>query len=184
MNQPIDTMNLKREIAAWDGRSGSDIRNMYDRYSHTSSFVSDLLRFTKEDSLQKGATWLLKQHFEKMECLEPSEVKAFCLLIPHLKGWETKLHVLQCIPYMSIPKTQKKKVETFLRKCLVDDAKFVRAWAYNGFYELAVQYPQYQGETKGLFEVAMRNEAASVKARIRNIMKKDFYSGFISAQDS
>ena len=62
----------------------------------------------------------------------------------------------------------------FLRNCLVDNNKFVRAWAYNGFYELAVQYPEYEKETKQFFEMAMRDEAPSVKSRIRNIMKKGF----------
>jgi len=65
-------------------------------------------------------------------------------------------------------------VEAFLKKCLVDDNKFIRAWAYNGFYELSVQYPEHKDETKQFFEMAMRDEAPSVKSRIRNIMKKGF----------
>jgi len=63
-------------------------------------------------------------------------------------------------------------VEIFLRVCLLDNNKFVRAWAYKGFYELAVQYPK---ETRQFFEMAMRDEAPSVKSRIRNIMKKGFF---------
>jgi hypothetical protein len=60
----------------------------------------------------------------------------------------------------------------FLRTCLADENKFVRAWAYNGFYLLSQQYPEYQQETEQFFAMAMRDEAASVKARIRNILKK------------
>ena len=83
-------------------------------------------------------------------------------------------HILQCLPYLAIPKKDKDKVQRFLRKCLVEDNKFLRAWAYNGFYELAVQYPEHVEETKQFFEMAMRDEAPSVKARIRNMMKKGF----------
>ncbi len=61
-----------------------------------------------------------------------------------------------------------------MRKCLEDDNKFVRAWAYNGFYELAKQYPEYRTEAGQLFEMALRDEAASVKARVRNVMKQGF----------
>ncbi len=75
---------------------------------------------------------------------------------------------------MPIAKGEKKKIEVFLRQCLTDGNKFVRAWAYNGFYEISVQYPEYKKETKLFFEMAMRDEAPSVKARIRNIMKKGF----------
>jgi len=95
-------------------------------------------------------------------------------LLPQFGHWETKLHILQCIPFLQIAKTEKKEVEAFLRKCLVDNNKFVRAWAYNGFYEISVQYPEYRNETKQFFDMAMRDEAPSVKARIRNIMKMGF----------
>ena len=95
-------------------------------------------------------------------------------MLQSLEHWESRLHVLQSIPYMPIPGTHKKKVETFLRECLVDDVKFVKAWAYSGFYELAVQYPEYQDEAEQFFEMAMRDQPASVRSRIRNIMKKGF----------
>jgi hypothetical protein len=75
---------------------------------------------------------------------------------------------------MPISKNEIKTVEAFLRVSLTDSNKFIRAWAYNGFYEMAIQYPEYKNETKQFFEMAMRDEAASVKARIRNIIKKDF----------
>ncbi len=165
---------MAHEIAEWDGKSVHDLQYMYDRYFSTSSFVPKIIDLSKQESLQKGATWLLKRHLENTGCLGASEVKAVCQLLPKLEHWEAKLNILQCIPYMPILKTQKEKVEIFLRTCVVDDAKFVRAWGYNGFYELAVQYPEYQGEANRFFEVAMNTEAASVKARIRNIRKKGF----------
>ena len=167
-------MNLKQAIEAWDGKSADDIRNIYDCYGHTSSFVSEIIRLTKQEPLQKGTTWLLKRYLEKTGCLETSEVEDVCQLFSKLEHWEARLNILQCIPYMPIPKTQKMKVKTFLKECLVDDAKFVRAWAYNGYYELAVQYSEYQKETQKLLEIGMREEAASVKARIRNIRRKGF----------
>jgi len=86
--------------------------------------------------------------------------------------WEAKLHILQSLPYLPIAERNRKAVEAFLRLTLTDANKFVRAWSYNGFYELARQHPKYQAETEQFFQMAMRDEAASVKARIRNIMKK------------
>ncbi len=167
-------MRLKQEIEAWDGKSADDIQDIYNRYSQGSTFVSEIIRLAKEQPLQRGATWLLKRHLENTECLELRAIKNVYQLLPTLEHWETKLHVLQCIQYMPIPRTHKTKVETFLRECLVDNTKFVRAWAYNGFYKLAVQYPEYQEETKHLFVMAMKNEAASIKARIRKVMERGF----------
>ncbi len=84
------------------------------------------------------------------------------------------MHALQCLPFLTIDQSEKKLVETFLRITLSGQNKFVRAWSYNGFYELARQYPEYQAETKILFEMAMNDEAASVKARVRNLIRKGF----------
>ena len=61
---------------------------------------------------------------------------------------------------------------------MVENNKLVRAWAYNGFYEISRQYPEYKEETKKLFAMAMKDEAPSVKARIRNIMR----TGFVNDQ--
>jgi len=72
-----------------------------------------------------------------------------------------------------IQKQDKKSVENFLRKTLYNSNKFVRAWTYNGFYLLAKQHPEYHDETEALLESAIKNEAPSVKARIRNILKKE-----------
>lgn len=62
--------------------------------------------------------------------------------------------------------------KSYLNVCLEHDNKFVRAWAYIGKFELSVQYKEYKLETMVLLEAALQNEAASVRARIRNIMKK------------
>ncbi len=167
-------MRIKSEIKKWDGKSVSEIGDIYSCHCHESSFVSEIITLIGMDKLQKGATWLLKRYLEDENELSKSEIISIYKNLGVIEQWESKLHILQSLPFMPIGKSQKNKVEAFLRKCLVDNNKFVRAWAYNGFYELAVQYPEYEKETKQFFEMAMRDEAPSVKSRIRNIMKKGF----------
>ncbi len=167
-------MNLQKEISKWDGKSVIDIAAIYDCYNHEESFSSEVIKLIKHEPSQKGATWLLKRYFENNKKIKNNQVKKIYSALPRLKQWESKLHILQCIPSMPISKPEKKMVEAFLRKCLVDDNKFIRAWSYNGFYELSMQYPEHKKETKKFFEMAMRDEAPSVKSRIRNIMKKGF----------
>lgn len=167
-------MSFKQEIASWDGKSASDIGAIYNRHGDDDTFVLKLIEFSLQTDLQKGATWLLKRYLESDRKLTVSETAALFKRLPELEQWEAKLHVLQCIPYMPIQASEKKNVEAFLRRCLVENNKFVRAWAYNGFYEISRQYPEYKKETKKLFEMAMKGEAPSVKARIRNIMRTGF----------
>ncbi len=167
-------MDIKLEIAQWDGKSANDIGDIYSCYCCDSSFIPTIIDLVANVSLQKGATWLLKRHLENKNRLADAEVAEIYDQLKIMEQWESRLHILQCLPFIPIIKPKKKKVESFLRTCLLDNNKFVRAWAYNGFYELAVQYPEYKKEAHQFFEMAMRDEAPSVKSRIRNILKKDF----------
>ena len=165
-------MGLQQEIADWDGKSADDIHLIYSRYFHAPAFISEVLSLIKQVPYQKGATWLLKKHLEDEGHLTLQQMGSIYRTLPKFEHWESKLHILQSMPFMPIRKSKVKVVESFLRNCLADQNKFVRAWTYNGFYLLAKQYPEYQAEVDQLLDQAMQNEAASVKARIRNILKQ------------
>lgn len=167
-------MSIKLEIGQWDGKSASDIGDIYDRHCHNPLFASEIITLVSDVSLQKGATWLIKRYLESENIIGKPEVSSIFQKLDTIEQWESKLHILQILSYTPIGKSQKKRVEVFLRNCLAENNKFVRAWAYNGFYELAMQYPEHEKETRQFFEMAMRDEAPSVKSRIKNIMKKGF----------
>lgn len=116
----------------------------------------------------------MKKHLESNHSLSRAEIAIIYRLAPNLHALEAKLHILQSMAYMPVGEQEKQGVEVFLRNCLISDNKFVRAWAYNGFYELALQYPEYKAEVKNFLSMAMKDEAASVKARVRNILKRGF----------
>ena len=165
-------MTLKRDLEEWDGKSSGDIRRIYAQYVDQASFSSNLIKLMKNVNTQKGATWLLKHYIENDNTLKQSQSNAVLNIADKLEAWESKLHLLQSLPYISISKFRKETVEHFIRACLTEKNKFVRAWAYNSFYLLAKQYPEYEHEMELFLEMAMRDEAPSVKARIRNILKK------------
>ncbi len=168
------SMGIEQEITRWDGRSAADIGAVFDRFKDDSSFVATLVDLSNEKELQKGSTWLLKHYLESVGSISAEHVEKLVKLLPQLENWEARLHVLQCIPYLRITNDDRKAMELFLRRCLTDDKKFVRAWSYNGFYELSRQFPEYRSEAERLLETAMKDEAPSVRARIRNIMKDGF----------
>lgn len=170
----IDIMSLEQEIAAWDGKSSDYIREIYESNHRQPDFVDNIIKLTIDATYQKGSTWLLKVWLESGNKLEKRQIRKIYDLLNKLEHWEAKLHVLQRISFMPIEQKMGNKVNAFLRKTRTDQNKFIRAWSYNGYYELAKQHPEYLNETKQLFEMAERDEAASVKARIRNIMKKGF----------
>lgn len=167
-------MPMEQEIAAWDGKSAAYIQAIYDAHQADDDFSDTLVALSLTKTCEKGATWLLKAWLEAGNRLAQPQVAKLYGPLDQLEHWEAKLHVLQSIPFMAITDAESRYVYHFLRFTLTDQNKFVRAWSYNGLYELSRQHPQYAEETKQFFEMAMIDEAPSVKARIRNIMKKGF----------
>ncbi|MDA7948078.1 MAG: hypothetical protein MPJ78_11460 [Hyphomicrobiaceae bacterium] len=167
-------MSIRHYLASWNGKSADDIGDVYERHCADPSFVSDLLELAGDEALQKGATWLLKRHLENNEKLDPEEIEQVYALLPGLTRWESRLHILQCMPHMPVPEARRVAIEAFLRASMTDEVKFVRAWAYGGYWGLARQFPEYRAEAERLCEIAMHHEAPSVKARLRQVMKAGF----------
>jgi len=165
-------VNLFEALKTWDGKSADDITAIYFDYCEAPDFTNTIINLIEDVETQNGATWLLKKHLESVETLTTQQVKQIYNCLTKLDHWEAKLHILQSMPYLPIAAKQKNLVESFLRICLKDKNKFVRAWVYNGFFELARQFPEYQKEVDTMLSEALEKEASSVKARIRNILKQ------------
>ncbi|NIB42821.1 hypothetical protein HBA55_24655 [Pseudomaricurvus alkylphenolicus] len=163
---------LRTDIAGWDGKSSADIEKLYLKHNPSAELVDGLLSLMAIPETSKGSSWLLKHHLENGGSLEVQQRAELIKQLLPMDDWQSQLHLLQCLPYVTFPARQKKKVERFLRGCLGSENKFVRTWSYNGFYLLADQFPEYREEAQQFLQMALRDEAASVKARIRNIIKQ------------
>ena len=166
-------MTLEPELSNWDGSSAADIEEIYERYAASTDFVANIVRLIAQKGSQIGATWLLKRHLEAGHRIPQAVANSIFKLLPQQVSWEAKLHLLQCFPYWLMPPESVQTIDSFLHTCLKETNKFVRAWAYHGCYELARQYPEFQPKTRLLLATALQEESASVKARIRNILKQD-----------
>jgi len=167
-------MDLKKAVMCWDGKSKEQILQVFQTFKNVSDFNQTLVNLLENESAQSGATWLLKANLEGGAKLSEKQITQLYMSLHLLTSWQSSLHVLQSLPYLLIDENHIKPVEAFIRFKLMDNNKFVRAWAYNGLYVLAKEHPQYQTEAKSFFEQAMLDEPASVKARIRNILKMGF----------
>ncbi len=167
-------MPLAQEIAAWDGKAVDVIAAVYKEHETSPDFVEDLLKLMANPAHQVGVTWLLKHYLENDRTFTTREANAFYRSVAELESWASRLHVLQSIPNLTIAASSKKRVERFVRKCLVDEVKFVRAWAYYALYVLACQYPEYRTEALQILKMGQRDEPASVQVRIRKALEQGF----------
>ena len=165
------TNALSEEIASWDDKSAAALQSTYERHRAQEDFVATILAHVADVKSQRAATWLLKKHVEAGKSLSAADCRTVFGVLSGQDHWESKLHVLQCLPYLDIGKDDCVGLENFLRACIQSEKKFVRAWAYNGFNELAMRFPRYREEVDGMLARAGESEAASVRARIRNIVK-------------
>ncbi len=170
-------MSLKNGILKWDGKSKDEIENIYERFSVDSDFLPMLFELSRNEDSETGATWLLKKYIEMGNTLSVRLTEEFYSFLHKAIKWEAKLHLLQCIPRITIPGSRKREADEFIRNCLASKNRFVRAWAYGGFCKLADEHPEYRDEARQLVNFAMTEESASVKARIQNAVAGGFLKG-------
>lgn len=165
------TSALSEEIGSWDGKSTAALHATYERHRAEGNFVAMILAHIADVKSQRAATWLLKKHLEAGNSLSAAECRTVFGVLFDQDHWESKLHVLQCLPYLDIREDDCGGLESFLDACIRSEKKFVRAWAYNGFNELSIRFPRYQEQVDGMLARGGESEAASVRARICNILK-------------
>lgn len=165
------TTALIEKMAAWDGKSVAVLQSAYERHHAEENFVTTILEHLAKVEAQRAATWLLKKHLEAGNTLTAAESRAIVGGLSLQEHWESKLHMLQCIRWLNIAEEDCAALERFLDAGVRSDSKFVRAWAYNGFNELSLRFPRYRKMTDRMLAQASESEAASVRARIRNILK-------------
>ncbi|MHA2815162.1 hypothetical protein [Vibrio campbellii] len=165
---------ISKDVLGWDGKSAEDIEQIYIEHHTEDVFRSKVIDLCLDELLNVGGTWLLKHHLECGGTLSTEEQQAILIRLPSYEHWESKLHILQVLEHFCITKQTRRVLEPFLRHGLSDINKFIKAWSFNGLYELAVQYPELQNEVSELLHLALAHEPASVKARVRRLLKKGF----------
>ncbi len=150
-----------------------ELEGYYDLNHEKKDFPDNLLNQLPDDEFENANTWLLKRYLEKGNRL-PANIEIRILdLLPHLSGWEAKLHLLQILPFITVPKSRSSTIRVILLALIRENNKFIRAWAYNGLYHLQTCHPEYKTEMITLLNKAYSSEAPSIKARIRNILRED-----------
>ncbi|QUS56136.1 hypothetical protein [Pseudovibrio brasiliensis] len=162
-------MGLKHEIEEWDCKSKQAITTIYQKHCETTDFLSVLIKLLSNEDTERGASWLLKHHFDcKGTALSDALEAGIWSSLSSLTHWEAKLHVLQIIPHLSIPSIQENAMEGFLMMGINDRKTLVRAWSYFGLALLAKRFPTKHHKIEALLKERAETETGgSVRVRIR-----------------
>lgn len=119
--------------------------------------------------VQIGATWVLKTLVTRKASFNSLQVTKLSELLCSCESWESRLQLLQMLPDLAIPRDCSQQLFQSLLSFVADKNKFIRAWGYTVLHTLASQHRDYVGEIIPFLEKGARDEAASVRARLRQL---------------
>ena len=167
--------DLDAATAAFDGKHKEPLEAFAARQAPTAAVIRALTAAAggSDQKHQSAATWLLKRFQEQGYVCSEEETAGLLGLFGSVGPWEAKLHLLQMLPGLVIREDRAPALWTLVKGegFLQGPNKFVRAWSYNALAVLATQHPAYRKDAAALLAAAQEDEAASVRARIRNTLK-------------
>lgn len=165
--------DLQHQLQQWDGKHTDLLIQIYQNHVYSPDFFSDLIDLCfSEPTLQTPATWIIKHHYDQKQSLSENLMNELVKRGKQFSDWEARLHLLQILPKVPMDRGVVPYVEEWVRKGLKDENKFVRAWSYQGLYEVSRHIPEMKEELRLLCEDALQLESASVKARVRKVIKQ------------
>ena len=168
------SLSVESLLESWDGRSVDPFQLAADIVPQDPAALGDLLKLARGGTAvaEVGATWVLKHHLERGVACDGRRTASLIRLIGSCRRDESRLHLLQCLPFVRLTSAQATRLHGTLLDHIDAGNAFVRAWVYNGLGLLVLHDVRYRREVLGLFERANASETAAVRARIRNISKE------------
>jgi hypothetical protein len=166
-------VSVESLLESWDGRGVEPFRHAAQVVPQEPAALMGLLRLARSpsDRVEVGATWVLKHHLEAGVVCDGRTGGSLIALISRARREESRLHLLQCLPFLQLSAAQATKLHPTLLEEIASPNAFVRAWAYNGLGLLVRHDDRFLPEVRDLFQAAMASDTAAVKARIRNVCK-------------
>lgn len=166
--------DIQSYLENWNGKDIPYLKEAYPRIINQNDFLKQLAAwYPNKPTIQQAATWLIKHHLEQKIALDRRETQLILSLFPLTvddQNWQAQLHLLQILPLLEITSADLETLLPFIDRWCHSPNKFVRAWAYNGLAVAANHIPELLPEVKERFLLALEEEAASVKARVRNAL--------------
>lgn len=165
---------IKDYLLDWNGKDISYLQAILPTLEKHSDLVLLLTDWSQEQpSLLPAITWIIKQHLDQQQQFSSNQGGPLLSLFPLADvsaKWEPRLHLLQCLPQLDLEISTIENLLPYFDRWSHSTNKFVRAWAYNALGLAAQQIPELIPEVKERFLLALEEESAAVKARVRKAL--------------
>ncbi len=165
---------LQLALSDWDGKDTAIIKAIGEQLADQPVLTNELIALLANDEAQMGASWLIRRRLERHGDLDDEQSDALLHQLKQLSGWQSRLHLLQCLAHVHIAESNIGRLQWFLAECMQHGNRFLRAWSYHGYYCLASQHPRFRDEVLQMLQMGLDDESASVTARIRHCLRTGF----------
>jgi hypothetical protein len=171
VNTVVSISQLEAQLQDFDGKHTDSLFRVAETLSLDGSTIDQLISLAERSdaSIQIAATWLLKHFQSRKVSFNPVQVMRLVQQLGSSGPWESRLHLVQMLPKFAIPEACTEQLFQSLVAALSERNKFIRAWVYAALHSLASQHRDYAPEVTPLLDQALRDEAASVRARLRQL---------------
>ncbi len=165
--------DLKTLLQEWDGIHTEYLQAVYHSHVKDEKFFDTLIHlYLSNTQLQRVTSWLIKHHYDHNNQLSQDQIVKILSHVDKLEHWESQLHILQLIPSFDLDIQSAESIEPFIKKTLQSEKKFVKAAAYEAYFEVVKLKPGLQREFKLMCEEALKKESASIKSKVKKIIEK------------
>lgn len=160
-------------LLEWDGKHTDFLKSIYLENIERKTFFDDITDlYLNNKELEHSTSWLIKHHFDNGYILRDEQIENVVNKMSELTFWGSKLHLLQILPKIELSKKQADRIEPEIRRLLTSENKFLKAAAYEAYFEIAKLFPELKNEFKILCNERLSRESASVKVKIRRILNQ------------
>ena len=171
MNGVVSISQLEAQLQHFDGKHVDSLFRVAETLPLEASTIDQLISLAdrSDPPTQIAATWLLKHFQSRNISFTPAQVTRLVEQLCRSGPWESRLHLFQVLPKLAIPEACTEQLFHSLVAALSERNKFIRAWVYAALHALASEHRDYAAEVIPLLDQALRDEAASVRARLRQL---------------
>lgn len=164
---------LEEHLRDFDGKAISHLSETQMACRGMAVYLDDLIRlsFDPRALVSQGATWILKAELEAGICLSDRHLDDITRGLSGITSWQAALHLLQMVEMLGLTAAQAEAFAEWSQRYAGHPRPFLRAWSLHAQVVLGHHFLQSGRDVQALLAEADRDQAASVRARARQLRK-------------
>ena len=165
--------DLSEKLSKWDRKHTDYLIEIYQKNQKNPEFLDTIIDvYVNRESLEHSSTWLIKHFTDNGHKLNQTQTDKLLSRLKDLDYWESQLHILQIIPKVDLTLKNATLIESSINELMKSSKKFVKAAAYEAYYEIVNLMPELKNDFVIRCEHALETESASVRSKVNRILKR------------